>query len=45
MEDLTTDQLLAKVAYLEQENAQLRALLLDTRVRSGEIRISTSEES
>ncbi|MGX5360096.1 hypothetical protein [Kocuria sp. KH4] len=40
MKPLTLDQLAAKVLYLEQENALLRAESLDLKVRAGLIRLS-----
>lgn len=43
MDPLSPDQLAAKVLYLEQENAQLRAEALDLKVRAGLIRLAPPE--
>lgn len=40
MDPLSSDQLAAKVLYLEQENARLRAEALDLKVRAGMIRLA-----
>ena len=44
MEPLTTDQLTAKILYLEDENNKLRSQLLDAQVRLGLIALAPSEE-
>lgn len=44
MEPLTTDQLTAKILYLEEDNSKLRSQLLDAQVRLGLIALAPSEE-
>lgn len=37
MEKLSEEQLLVKVAFLAQDNAKLREMLLDYQIRAGDI--------